>query len=365
MKFDHTRYVPCLRWNQGEYQAVLLLKNQTKEMLTPLIEVSEREWDFELEKPKKTLEDHIAQFAKRIKEKWGDAYCFIDTNPEIYNNDLILEDGTHPIKFIFNDIIKKKINGVPVTGVSRSDSYNNAVKDILDQNDLGICFRVKITECTKSDFKTKIDTLIEKYKMEAEKIDIILDLECPDFPSIEGFSKAIINVLNKFPYYTSWKTFTILGTSIPKSMADVKKGIDYKPRNEWILYKSLIGLLNKQNMRLPSFGDYTINHPNLVKGNMKFFKKSAKVIYAIDDQWCFNKGDLVERKPDFFQFHDLCLKIVKLPYYMGKTFSEGSRYIYDCANKKESHGNLTTWKKVGTNHHIEKVVYDIANFFSL
>ena len=69
------------------------------------------------------------------------------------------------------------------------------------------------------------DNLLKKFDKEAKDIDIILDLESPGFPSIEGFSKAIVNCLKNFPSYTSWKTFTIIGTSIPKSMADVKKGI--------------------------------------------------------------------------------------------------------------------------------------------
>ena len=159
MNFDHTHYVPCLRWNQGEYQAVLELKDQTKKKITPLIEVSERNFDFGLQKPKKTLEDHIAKFGKRIKDKWGNSPCFIDTNPEIYSKNLMLADGTHPIKSIFSDLTKQQVNGIPVTGISRSDLYNNAIEDILHEYDLNICFRIKITECTKSDFKNKIDNM--------------------------------------------------------------------------------------------------------------------------------------------------------------------------------------------------------------
>ncbi|MEI7881504.1 MAG: hypothetical protein WCI95_11585 [bacterium] len=37
---------------------------------------------------------------------------------------------------------------------------------------------------------------------------------------------------------------------------------------------------------------------------------------------------------------------------MGPKFSQGDKYIYDCATGTAGTGNLTTWRKVGTNHHL-------------
>ena len=48
---------------------------------------------------------------------------------------------------------------------------------------------------------------------------------------------------------------------------------------------------------------------------------------------------------------------------MGPEFSEGDRYISECAGGSAGTGNLTTWRKVGTNHHLEKVVRDISSLF--
>ena len=77
MTFDHEHYVPCLRWKQGEYQAVLRLSKAAKQSLTPFIEVPEIGFDFETKTENKTIDDHLAPFAGRVRKKWGQEPCFV------------------------------------------------------------------------------------------------------------------------------------------------------------------------------------------------------------------------------------------------------------------------------------------------
>jgi len=51
--------------------------------------------------------------------------------------------------------------------------------------------------------------------------------------------------------------------------------------------------------------------------------------------------------------------LVSSGLFMGHNFSAGDDHIYKCAKKMlKKPGNLTTWRSVGTNHHIQKVVND-------
>jgi hypothetical protein len=63
------------------------------------------------------------------------------------------------------------------------------------------------------------------------------------------------------------------------------------------------------------------------------------------------------------QYQKLCQAVTSSSCYSGAEFSYGDKYIADCAAGEESTGNLTTWRKVGTNHHLAKVVSDISSFF--
>ena len=97
---------------------------------------------------------------------------------------------------------------------------------------------------------------------------------------------------------------------------------------------------------------------------MRLLKPSGTIRYAIDDAWLIMKGPNV-RDYGYGQFLGHCQKVRLSPHYQGADFSVGDKYISDCADGNASTGNLSTWRWVGSNHHLEKVVRDVANFFAV
>ncbi len=363
MNFDHSHYIPCLRWKQGEYQAVLRLLDTTKRAITPLIEVPELGWDFEEEKEKKTIDELLSDFTlKKVYKKWGRSPCFIDLNliPPAER----MENGTHPISLIFNELREIKCIAIPVTDLQRDTDYQREIKSIISKDKSGICLRISIEQAAKSTFKTAIDSLLLILEITPKDSHFILDLGTPNFVPLYGFSKAIQNVVSILPYLNNWRTFTLLGTSFPETMGGIKEGAQTVPRYEWQLYKMLVNGLRTARLRLPSFGDYAINHPKVLELDMRKVKPSATIRYTVDDHWYIVKGKNI-RTYGFEQYHELSKKVIASRYYYGSTFSWGDSYIQECANNRYSTtGNLMTWRQVGTNHHIEKVTRDIASFYA-
>src|SRR5262245_15590588 len=102
MHFDHRHYVPCLRCKLGEYQAMLHLSDTVKKFITPLIEVPEIGFDFETETSSKSIDIHLAPFAKRVKAKWQQRPCFVDLR--LIGALQRMANGTHPVKFAFDEL---------------------------------------------------------------------------------------------------------------------------------------------------------------------------------------------------------------------------------------------------------------------
>jgi len=364
MSFDYHHYVPCLRWKQGEYQAVWRLPNTTKRLFTPLIEIPELGWDFEEEKENKTIDELLTNFAsKKVVKKWGSPPCFIDLN--LIPPSERMENGVHPIRFIFNELRTIYCTAIPVTGLLRDGKYQQEIKAISDKDGKGVCLRITLEQAAKSTIKAEIDSLLATLTIQATDCDLILDLGTPNFVPIEGFVKIIKSIATKLPYLNSWRTFTILGTAFPETMAVVKKGGEIFPRYEWKLYKMLVAELKKSGMRLPTFGDYAISHPTVLKLDMRKAKPSATIRYTIDDGWYIVKGENVkdEKYGKFKQYRGLSKKAIDSKYYYDSTFSWGDDFIQRCANGGKT-GNLSTWRQVGTNHHIVKVTQDIASFYA-
>ena len=356
-------YVPCLRWKMGEYLAIRRLNPRTHNYLLPIIEIPEIGYDFENQSNSKSIDDHLSKFAKRVKQNWGKANCLIDCH--LIEDQTCMSNGQHPSHFIFNGLRNEGVSAIPVITLSSSSEYLAAIRDITTINKKGICFRVEIEDVINARFNQTIQDLLNYFDIIIEQVDLIIDLKAPNFDPLEGFSVLLSDLISRIQNLQKWRTFGIIGTSFPSSLSGIEKGISKLPRNEWLLYKLLISNLRKRGLRIPLFGDYAINHPDLLQLDMRIVKPNASIRYTIKNNWLFVKGKNV-RDYKFPQYRGLCESLVKSQFFMGPEFSRGDDYIYKCANNTVSTGNLTTWRFVGTNHHIEKVTLDVANFlFSL
>jgi hypothetical protein len=356
------QYVPCLRWKQGEYLALSRLTPATKQFLKPLIEIPEIGYDFETHSESKTIDEHLAKLARRVEANWGLEYCFVDIH--LIGPSERMKTGQHPLAFVFDELRHKVIMAVPVIDLKQDSDCQSAISEITSIDKRGACARINIEEAAKNDLRNSLDSLLHKYHIGTNECDFILDLGAPNFVPIDGFASLLTGLINRIPYLNEWRSFVLIGTSFPKSMAEVPRDLSIRPRYEWQLYKLLIEPLSASGIRIPIFGDYAINHPDVISLDMRLIKPYASLRYTIDDSYLIIRG-LNVRDHKYHQYREMCRELTRSKYYCGENFSQGDKYIEDCAQGVASTGKLTTWRWVGTNHHLEKVVRDISNLFAL
>ncbi len=349
-----TQYVPVLKWRQGEYQALFRLDAAVKDRIVPLIEVTPPEWDFELAKQAKSIDEHLVKFAPRLKQKWGErlAYLYAGHIPDGQT----MADGSHPVTYLLDSARAEGGRLIPVTTLTRPATFQNAVKNAIAVDGRGFALRCGLEELTDPDFSNNLATLCAILGTSLSNVDVILDLGAPAFQS--GFAHMISAVINYTPALSAVRNLVVVATAFPEQFKAVPTLLVTFPRREWDLYKEIIGLAPA---RIPVFGDYAIAVPELVSGDMRLLKPSATVRYATNGAWIIAKGTNV-RDNGFGQFQNCCAAIRKDAAYLGPSYSPGSQYIADCSVGTVSTGNLTTWRWVGTNHHITKIVDDLANF---
>lgn len=363
MGSDYLQYVPCLRWKQGEYQAVSRLSAQTRRNITPLIEVPAIGYDFESRTQAKTLDNHLAPFAKRVQEKWGRQCCFVDLH--LINSTERMAEGLHPVRFIFDTLRQRHCSVVPVTGIDRDEAYQQQVKAMLSTSESRVCIRLSLEQAARKSIGRHLNSLLLLLEVKAENCDLILDLGAPaNFIPLDGFCRLVHAVVKDLPLLSQWRTFTFLGTSFPESMGKVNTGEEVVPRYEWQLYKLLITACHGEGLRMPTFGDYAVSHPSVTQLDMRRIRPAAKIRYTTEDGWYVVKGRNVreDRFGKFEQYRGLSRKIISSEYYCGPSFSWGDDYILKCAQGAGGPGNLTMWVEVDVNHHLEKVARDIASF---
>jgi hypothetical protein len=355
----HFQYVPVLKWRQGEYQALLRLASPHKDSVIPLLEICPPEFDFETQRPAKSLDDHLRKFGARLQLKWGSRLAFIDAS--LLAENARMADGMHPLTSVLADARARGARLVPVTSLARGDDYQAAVRDSQTADALGVCIRCSLDDTLDENFSDDVTALLRLLGTMPGSTDFVLDLKAANFDPLDGLVEVVIDSLRATSAFRSARSIVLVSSAFPTSMSEVEGPLHLVSRDEWRLYKLLVDNLEAGD-RLPTFGDYAIAAPKLPELDMRLLKPAATIRYTIDDAWLIAKG-LNVRDNGFAQYRGLCRSIVNARQYLGNRFSEGSAYIDGCGRGLVSTGNLTTWRWVGTNHHLTKVVDDLASFY--
>jgi hypothetical protein len=358
MALDTKRYIPCLRWKLGEYKALMQLSSIVRDSIIPLIDVAEIGFDFETQTESKSIDEHLKPFAKRVREKWGIDECFVDMHN--INASQRMAGNMHPVTFVFNDLRLKGVRAIPVMELKQDSQWQNAIQQAVDQDGRGFCLRIDLETAVKTTLGTSINELLHKYSRRIEQCDLIIDEKAPNFEPLDGFVSLLEQIIKNLPYLNRWRSFGLIGTSLPASLSIFERGVSIIPRNEWRTYKRLQGRLRSSGIRIPTFGDYGISNPEVLRVDPRFMRTTANIRYTINDGWFIVRGQSI-REYGLGQHKDLCREIVNSKIYEGPDFSPGDKYILDCAQDSASTGNPTTWRWVGTSHHLESVARDVAN----
>jgi hypothetical protein len=157
------------------------------------------------------------------------------------------------------------------------------------------------------------------------------------------------------PQIAAWRQVVFAAASFPEDLSDVDAAtVSTLPRREWELWSMLQRSPKKLPRRDLVFGDYGITHPVPRELDPRTMRMSASIRYTTRDSWLVIKGRNV-RQYGFEQYFDLCGVLVNRPEYSGADFSWGDDYSAKCAERESGPGNATTWRKVGTNHHLTLV----------
>lgn len=353
--FNHNHYVPILKWKMGEYQALSRLTDLVKAKITPLLEIPPVGFDFETQTKKETLDAHIGDFGKRLKSKWQARPCFVDlkyvaTSP-------LCAGGKHCVEVLFETARAEGCVAIPVVSFNSDPAYVAAVANVARQDRHGVCLRLYLTDFDRPNLGTDIENLLRPAADGWGDCDLVIDLESQSYVPMTVFVTIMQTLMSKVPALNRWRTITIAGTSYPATVAGMQSP-SFIPRMEWQSYRALLPTLGPLG-RIPAFGDYAVAHPDPVELDMRLVKPFAKMRYTVTDHWYYEKGAQV-RTHGFGQFQRMCANLVAQPFFAGAGFSAGDAYIADCAAGKVTTGNLSTWVWVSTNHHLTKVVSDLA-----
>lgn len=225
----------------------------------------------------------------------------------------------------------------------------------------GACVRLLVEDFEEDiDLEAEVDRLLSGLGgIDPTSIDLVVDLEDLG-PEANRAVLVARSVFSMIPQKDQWRRMILAAASFPEDLSDLGAATTSTiPRREWELWKTLQRRPNILPRRDLIFGDYAIAHPVPKELDPRIMQMSASIRYTTPDDWLVVKGRNV-RQYGFDQYFELCKTLIGGPEYSGRDFSWGDRYIDDCANGMTGPGNATTWRKVGTNHHLTLVTRELA-----
>ncbi len=350
----YKHYLPILKCKTGDLWSLRNLKQGSAAWITPLIEmVPPSENKTELQK--------LQQAVNALEKSWGTVRpLFADLLWR--QNALTLPNGNHVVIEFFNMARAVPLRVTPVTSPDRDQAYQQAVRQVLQQDARGLALRLPMRLFGNLDtLSNALDALLRFMGLEQKnQVDLIVDFE-----SVVGMPAGILGqmmraALSVIPDLAAWRTLAVASGSFPVNLQLLSQGTWNRIiRTEWVAWRSLVTGTNPPH-RLPTYSDYAIGDPALpFSGPAKF---GANLRYSVGDEFFVWRGYPIGSHPlGNGQMFGICSDLVTRPEYAGPNFSEADFVIQQKSATIGSPGAPGPWRQWGTNHYFELVVSQLAS----
>lgn len=351
-------YIPILKGRLGELQALKEMDASTKRHVIPLVEFAPGAPDLDENgdvRPESISKD-LESFATRLSTRWLD------------HDRIIIDGGAYDSQYSIEATKKFAQKGVrftPVIRPSDSDSTLTATGDWITKAGLdGACIRLSGEDLDDANepLSSALDRVLTLANLSPNQVDVVLDFSAVTDGDSAKFAARIARImLGEIPSIKDWRILSVGAGAFPadlnKVQADVLTGL---PRHDAAMWNRV---KNHAVHRVPDYSDYGVANPLPALGVA--FAPAPQLRYTAEGEWLVMKGRRSERRGSA-QFYDICLRISEHKSFT-PNLSWGDIRIAQGAHAAvvdpppPGTGNATTWRAIGTSHHIAYVANRLAN----
>jgi len=347
-------YMPILKGRRAELATLRELGQRRG--LAPLLEVPRIPWDFDTERPSRSISEHVSKFSRDL------ARTLPLCRQVALDASLVGEDESDESTYALDELLQHSVQLdrplLPTTGVERPESYQRIVASHARHHRTGCVIRLDREDLFDvATLKAQLSDLISRLGGDASMLDVVIDLKTVDEAHEAEDLHWIAEVAPQIPFLGDWRSLWFAGGAFPEFLDQMKPRTEtFLPRIEWTLWHALAQSMYTH--RVPRFADYAIAHPISPEVPVKIMNMSVSLRYTIGDHWLVIKGRGL-RPYGAAQFHGICRKMVNKEEYSGPSFSWGDAYIEACAAEEAGPGNATKWRQAGNSHHIALVLEQV------
>ena len=336
------RYVPNLRWKRGEKNALSDLSATGKLNVLPLFLLGSEQFKSKKATKKEASIPASDLFAQEIANCWGSSPFYLDASsiPDT--------PGHHRLNDIGNHCRARDLKLIPVIRTESTADYVNAAKEMVAHDKRGVCLRISLQEMSE------LPEWIGTWPFPLKNTDLVIDYLNQAETLLSLGSAVLRSAFEALHKGSSWRSVTIVGTSIPDNFTGLVRGLYLIPRHEKVIWQQL------QTAGLPyslDFGDYaTVSTTAAPAGIAWGFPISVK--YTLRDEFLICRGV----KTLGFGAEDSDIQLIKHAKSIVAHTTRGAlphcwgdEEINRIADETRGPKGLENWVRIGVNRHIELV----------
>ena len=358
MGFDHFHYVPVIKWKQGEQRAIEDLDSAIKSKMTPLVEIVEIAVNPKTGKRVRTPDEHAKSGVDALVKSCGPNNQFM-LDCRLAATD-ILKSGVSLVDAIYDLAASEPLDFVPVVRLDATPTEFAAARRHLKR---GLCLRVAVGSALEPEqLPSAIRAALGLLGASKKDVDLVVDLG-----TVMNWLPAVIIatitvVINAIPGLADYRTLTVVASNFPAPLPVRTNATGMIPRTEYAAWLTLFQKVTKSSppfVRMPTFGDYCIQHPDGVEGlDYRVIDPPAAIRYTVRDEWYISKNQSVRRFGGG-QFQQLAASLLASGHFYGAEHCKGCEDAKKCSQGKISAGSLGVWRRLGTTHHLTVAVQEL------
>jgi Beta protein len=353
-----SHYVAVVQNKTGELEALRQALPETWSRFTPLVEIVGKK-----KPPSAYRGETVDQWVKRVADAVGQHPCFLDILRLRAGHPVITKGGICRVLAAIHAAARKRhLICVPVLKLSDRGAEVELIRDAVAAGGRGVALRFPLLTLALSEGQT-FDSLIKEaltgVDVGVSGADLLIDLEFLS-PDHDIYPEDVARSVDELVGIGEWRSVALLGTSMPSMLGGViaEGTVGELPRREWELWSALRRI---QPQRLPTYGDYVVQHPHPPQDdsgggpNMR-----ANIRYTTENVTLIARGRGAYSVEGREQYRGLCRMLMETPEFAGRGYSWGDAQIADCASGALEPGSNNAWRGAGSSHHLRLVTEQLS-----
>ncbi|MFD3504478.1 hypothetical protein [Streptomyces sp. NPDC058678] len=291
---------------------------------------------------------HLTQAANRLRVVGSSRRCWIDTQ-HVEDDPEMVGDALWGAFGLFT-------TAAPITSPWRAPRQQALADELAQSTGNGLGLRIELAHTPTGVAVEQVEQLLARLKTAPEETDLLLDAGALEPEQAMQWAVQAVSLLGAL---RPWRTLVLLSGAFPASLQQLERDLlNPLPRRELTLWQK-VGERSRMGERLV-FGDYSVVHPGKpsqrTTGPVTIL---GRVLYSTAEDYLVIKG----RNMAVYgtaQMAALVSRLTSDPHFRGHGFSEGERYLADCAAGQEAAGPPERFIRAGHTQHLTQTLRQLG-----